>query len=170
MGKENLQNEDTAKAGSESPENRPAGDSQTFTQEQVNSLVGQARAQTRAKYAKFDEYKAAYEKLQEIEESSKSDLEKAQARAARAEAELGAIKAEQEVSLLRSQVANEKGVPADLLTARTEEELNAQAEKLLNYAEQKKRPPVVNSDGFAPTTGGAKTTRDVFAQALENLM
>ena len=37
----------------EGTENQPAGDSQTFAQEQVNQLVGAARKKERAKYEGF---------------------------------------------------------------------------------------------------------------------
>lgn len=63
-------------------------DNQTFTQEQVNSIVGKEKEKYKSKYANFDEYKKAFDELNEIKEQNKTELEKMQDRAERAEKEL----------------------------------------------------------------------------------
>lgn len=160
MSDSNLQQiEDTAQAGS---------DEHLFSQEQVNSLVGQAKAQTRAKYPDYDKYKAAYAELQTLKEASQTDLEKATARADKAEAALQELMAAQEVASARAQVSKDTGVPLELLTASTQEELEAQAETLQKYIG--KKPPYVASDGFAPSSKNSVSTRELFAQTMDSIL
>ena len=87
--------------------------------------------QLRAENAKWRiEAQQRQEKLEEYEESQKSELEKAQTKAQKLEQ----AKADAEAKLLRFEVAAEKQVPADaldLLTGNTREELEAKADKLL---------------------------------------
>ena len=54
-----------------------AGTERVFTQEEVNTLVGQAKLKERGKHKDFDSYKAAFEELQAIKEKGKSELQKA---------------------------------------------------------------------------------------------
>lgn len=103
----------------------PAQESEVNWQEKAQEVLAQSRKwEQRAK-----ENAAAAKKLQELEDASKSELEKAVARAEAAEKQL----AEVQLSKLRGDIALEAGVPADLvdfLTGGDEESLRAQAEKL----------------------------------------
>ena len=54
-----------------------AGTERVFTQEEVNTLVGQAKLKERGKHKDFDSYKAAFEEIQAIKEKGKSELQKA---------------------------------------------------------------------------------------------
>lgn len=65
----------------------------------------------------------------EITDANKSAIDKAVDRAAKAEARA----AEVEVRALRAEVAADKGVPADLLSGSTQEELEASADRLLAF-------------------------------------
>jgi SMC interacting uncharacterized protein involved in chromosome segregation len=141
----------------------------TFTQEQVNSIVGSEKAKLNQKFSKFAEYEAAAKELKELKDAQKTDLEKMQSRAEAAEAELKELKSAQALAATRAKVAKEKGVPEELLTANTEEELTVQADALKKYIGSS-NAPVVASDGFAPQIGGAKTAKDYFASALEGIL
>lgn len=119
---------------------------QTFDAEYVAKL----RAEN-AKYrttAKENAEKA--QRFDELEESSKSELQKAIERAERAEA--AAKQAETE--RIRLQVANEKGVPASLLAGTTAEELAASADALLDF--KGTSPPAVD---FGAGNRGEASTR-----------
>ena len=50
----------------------------TFTQAQLDRLVGERVARERAKYSDYDDLKAAQAKLQQIEDAQKSELQRAQ--------------------------------------------------------------------------------------------
>ena len=80
----------------------------------------------------------AAKRLAEIEEAQKSEAQKLADRLAAAEAKAQ----EAELRALRSDVSREKGVPADLLTGTTAEELNAAADRLLAFRGEAPKPPV----------------------------
>ncbi len=84
------------------------------------SRKNEARAKENAEKARlFDEH----------EEQGKSELQKAQEAAAKAEARAAAL----ETKVLRAQVAAAKGVDADLLSGTSQEELEASADRLLAW-------------------------------------
>ena len=129
----------------------------TFTQEEVDAIVGDRLKRERAKYADYDtliekagKYDTEQEELQKIIEARDS-----------LQAELDNMKAAEEVRKMREQVSQETGVPTALLTGATAEECKAQAEAILNYAKPKGYPEV--RDGGEVVNVGKKTTRQQFA-------
>lgn len=111
--------------------------------------------------ASAEEVRALKEKarrLDELEEASKSELEKAQARAEAAEKAL----AEASVTALRATVAADKGVPASLLSGSTQEELEAAADALLAFKGVTPKAPPADGQGKVgtPVTGPDQWTRD----------
>lgn len=121
----------------QSPENQPnegqqpeegeqPGADKTLSQADVDRIVKERLARERQKYADYDDLKAKAEAA----DSSKTDLEKLteQIEALKAENETNKAKA------LRSEVASAKGVPAHLLSGGTQEEMEAQADALLEFA------------------------------------
>lgn len=121
----------------------------------------EARAKENAEKAK---------KFDELEEASKSELQKALEAQQAAEARAAAA----EVAALRGKVAAAKGVPLDLLTGATEEEITAAADALLAWRTpaggdgQQGKPPAASSAaaGVAgaqgePIRGVEQLTRDV---------
>lgn len=151
-------------------ENPPAGDSQVFTQEQVNQLVGKTRKEERAKYANYEKYKADSEKLAEIENANKSELEKFKERAESAEAALAAIKQAEEQMAWKKEVSEKTGVPAEVIQGNTKEDMESFAESIQKYFPQPDASrPYVSSDGFAPSNAGKKSTRKQFADAMKDV-
>lgn len=97
-------------------------------------------------------------RLDELEEASKTELEKAQARAEAAEKAF----AEATATALRATVAADKGVPAALLTGSTQEELEAAADALLAFKGATPKAPPADGQGKVgtPVTGPTQWTRD----------
>ena len=123
------------KAGSEPTEPQgagqaePQGEPRTFTQEDVNRLLGKERA----KYKGFAELKKKAEAYDELQEQGKTELERATARAEKAESELAGLKAERERAETVRRVAKEAGVSAELLAMMrgdSEDDLRAAAKEL----------------------------------------
>lgn len=83
-----------------------------------------------------DELAELRKKLAEKEDAEKSELQRIQERAERAEAELNQTRS----ALLVAEVAKEYGVPADLLTGSTREEIEVKAKALAEWAGAAKRP------------------------------
>ena len=142
-----------AKNTTEQVTEKPA--EKTFTQAELDRIV-----QERVK--EMNEYKAKAAKYDEMEEASKSELQKAQDKAAKLEKELSDIKHANEIRTIREKVSNEKGVPIDLLTGETEEVCEAQAQKLLEFAGH----PYVMDGGEVKTTA-KKDTANQFADWMK---
>jgi hypothetical protein len=141
----------------------PNGESQTrtFSQDEVNAIVGKRLAEEKVKYADYDDLKAKAAKFDEVEEANKSELQKATERAAALEKELNGLKKAEEVRIIRENVAKETGIPAHLLTGTTEEECKAQATAIADYAKPAPYPAV--KDAGEVNNVGKATTRQQFA-------
>lgn len=98
----------------------------TFTQEEVNALIGKTRREEREKYARFDEYKAASEQLSEVE----ADLKAASERAEVAERRASELEGMRQRAEWAAEVSKATGVPAAVLRGSTLEELQAHAEQI----------------------------------------
>ena len=141
----------------------------TFTQEDVNKIVGDRIAREREKFADYDAIKAKAEKFDEIEEANKSELEKAQERVNKLQTELDSMKAAEQVRAIRDEVSKATGVPSNLLTAETKDGCEEQAKAIKAYTESNRTgyPSVVDSGEAKTTTKG--TTKEQFADWVENL-
>ena len=129
----------------------------TFTQEEVDAIVGDRLKRERAKYADYD---ALTEKAGKYD-AEQSELQKVIEARDSLQAEIDSMKAAEALRLMREQISQETGVPAHLLTGATEDDCKAQAEAILNYAKPKGYPAV--RDGGEVTNVGKKTTRQQFA-------
>lgn len=117
----------------------------TFTQSELDKIVADRLSRERQKYEGFDELKAKAAKLDEIEASSKTELQKATERAEKLEKELNSLKKAETVRTIREKVASETGVPTNLLTADTEEGCTEQAKSILAFANPSAYPTLPDS-------------------------
>jgi DNA polymerase III delta prime subunit len=156
----------TDNVGAENPTIEGSEQEKTFTQEEVNRLVGKARKEASNKNEKYEMYKSAYQELEQIKEANMSELEKAQDKASKLEAELKAIRQEQEVASLRREIAETSGIPAGVLRGNTREEIEAHAEELAKAFHQPSAP-VVGSDGLYSNKTKGKSNADLFAEVFE---
>jgi len=125
----------------------------TFTQEEVDQIVGERLGKERSKYSDYKVLKEKAARLDELEEASKTELQKAQDAAAAAQAELERYKTRAERAEIAQRVAQDKGVPMSLITGSTKEEMEASAAALLEW----KRPPAapkVTNPGARDTAAG----------------
>jgi len=134
MPEENTATVDNATQGATAEE-------RTFTQSEMDAIIGERLKRDRAKYADYDELKAKAAKYDEAEEASKSELQKAVEERDRFKAELDKLKAERERAELVAKVAAEKGVDAALL-ARMSGDVDENAEFLKEQMAQSKYPSV----------------------------
>lgn len=126
----------------------------TFTQEEVNAIVGKRLAEEKGKFADYEDLKAKASKFDEMEEANKSELQKATERASALEAELNGLKKAEEVRVMREAIAKETGIPSNLLTGSTEEECKAQAEAIKAFATPNGYPKVQDGGEIPKLTGG----------------
>lgn len=105
----------------------------TFTQAELDQIISERLKREREKYLDYDSLKEKAQKLDQIEEDAKTELQKAQEKAEKLEAEISAMKHTEEVRAIRDKVAQATGVPASLLTGETEEACNEQAAGILSF-------------------------------------
>lgn len=138
----------------------------TFTQSEMDAILGDRLKRERAKYADYNDLKAKAAKFDEAEAASKSELEKAVERAEKAEKALADIKAAAEVAALRAEVAREKSVDAELLRGTTREELEEHADAIKAFAGNAPKFGSVPDFGEAKPPAGKKGTAELFADAV----
>lgn len=147
-------------------ENQATNDSEsvvkTFTQDEVNSIVKERLERAKSQFSDYETLKAKASKYDELEEANKSELQKANDRAEALENELKALKSANEVREIREKVANDTGVPINLLTADTEDACKEQADAILTYTKQNGYPVV--KDGGEVRNTSKHSTRDQFAE------
>lgn len=132
----------------------------TFTQTELDKIVGERLAREREKYADYDAIKEKASKLDSMEEASKSELQKITEKATALETELNALKKEKEVETLRRNVSKETGVPENLLTGQTEEECKEQAQAIKAFAD----PGYPSVKDQAPQNAPSGTAKEQFAE------
>ena len=131
-----------------------AGDEQherTFTQAEVNEMMGKVRRETREKFSDYDDLKAKAEKFDESQQAAKSDLEKALERAAKAESEAEELRKATERAQMLSRVSEETSVPASLLKGETEDDVREYASQLLEFAKKSSYPTDKGKSGSPKT-------------------
>lgn len=100
------------------------------SQEQLDSVIKSRLSRERAKYADYDELKQKAARLDELEEESKSELQKAQDSAAQYKKELDALKSSIALDKERLAIASEFGISADILRGSSAKELREHAEAI----------------------------------------
>ena len=149
-------------ATTETNEETSTAEVKTFTQAELDKIVADRLTRERQKYVGFDELKEKAAKFDELEESSKTELQKATEKAAKLEAELNGYKKAEEVREIRAKVAEETGVPTNLLTGDTEESCTEQAKAIIAFANPNGYP--VLNDGGEIQTALKGSTKQQFAE------
>lgn len=104
-----------------------------FDEERAKRLVTNLREEQGKTKAELAELR---KKLAEKEDAEKTEFQRLQERAERAETELNQTRS----ALLVAEISKEYGVPADLLTGSNREEIEARAKALAEWAGPGKRP------------------------------
>lgn len=141
-------------------ENNTETKKDTFTQDELNSIVNDRLKRERAKYEDYEELKAKASKFDELEEANKTELQKANDRASALEAELTALKSANSIREIREKVSAATGIPANLLTGETEDDCMEQAKAITEYAKPSSYPTV--KDGGELQNTIKPTTRAQF--------
>lgn len=131
------------------------------SREQLDKIVGAAR---KADKAKLVELQQKAKRLDEIEQASMSEAEKAAARVRELETQLEV----ERHGNLRRDVAAAKGVPAERISGSTREELEQSADELIAYiAERTATPPkpVRPAAGLKSGATGTDTRMDPMERA-----
>lgn len=116
------------------------------TQEQFDEMVKERieRAKRSAIPADYEDLKAKAARLDEIEAKGKTELQKAQEAAATAQRELEGMRSRMERAETARRVAEERGVPVDLITGATQEEMERSADALVAWKTPDPAPRLSN--------------------------
>lgn len=126
----------------------------TFTQAEVDAIVSDRLKRERAKYPDYDALKEKASRLDQIEEASKTELQKAIERGDALQVELDSIKRANSLRTMRDAVSAETGVPANLLTADTEDGCREQAQAILAFRSPANYPDVRDAGETRTTLKG----------------
>lgn len=92
----------------------------------------------------------------EIQEASKTELQRAQEKAKRAEDELAELKAKAELAETRAKVAKDTGVPAELISGDDEESMRAFAEAVAKWGKPSSAPRTRKPGSFSADAGDGR--------------
>ena len=99
-----------------------AEEQKTFTQEEVDALIKKRLARAKSDVpADYKELKAKAQKLDELENANKSELQKATEQLEQLKAEVAKRDAADKVKALKTRVSKDTGVPVELISGSTEE-------------------------------------------------
>ena len=155
MPEENTATVDNATQGA------PAEPARTFTQAEMDAIIGDRLKRERAKYADYDELAKKAKAYDEAEEASKSELQKAVEERDKYKAEIEKLQAERERAEKVAKVAAEKGVDAALL-ARMAGDVDENAEFLRKQLEAKPKYDAVHDAGEAGAPAGKVDIPTIF--------
>ena len=130
----------------------------TFTQSELNAILTDRLSRERGKYSDYEELKSKAAQFDAAEEARKTELEKATEKVNALQKELDEIKKANEIRAMKDRVAQDTGLPADMLeflTGTDEEACKAQAKKLVERVKANGFPNVKDS-GESRTPGVTK--------------
>lgn len=157
--------ENTAKVDDNGTQAAPA--EKTFTQSEMEAIIGERLKRERAKYADYDELKGKAAKFDEAEEASKSELQKAVEERDKLKAELDKLKAEAKRAEAVAKAAAEHGVDAALLS-RMEGDVEDNAQFLKAQMDAQPKYGSVHDGGEVGEGVGKRSTAAMFADAVNS--
>jgi hypothetical protein len=151
----------------------PASEGKTFTQADVERMIGERLGRERSKYSDYDQVKAAAAELAELKERQATESEKA-LKAAAKDTE-SKVRAELEPRMTRLEVAIAKGLPEELgarvlsaakrLVGTSREELEADAAEFFATAPITATAPTPDFD--QGSRGGSGTGRPTVSSGAD---
>lgn len=157
---------ETVNQENNAPEASAQAGEKLFTQAQVNSFFDKRYSEM---MSKISEYEEKAKKFDELEEASKTELQKATEKAEKLEAEIKTMKRAAEVQAMKEKISQETGVPVSLLNSDTEEGLKAQAEAIKEWATQGNGYPSIKDGGEVAKTTKMNTTQQFVGWFNQNL-
>lgn len=137
----------------------PKQGDKTFTQEEVNELMGKVRREVSGKYADYDDLKKKVAAYDDAQQEAKTEaqrmqeaIEVAQTEARKASDALARMQAERDHAQLVAKVADATGVPASLIHGADEEAMTASAKAIAEFAKA--------SGATAPGDKGGSTVKE----------
>jgi hypothetical protein len=147
----------------------PAEDTEDSSQQEAKKpteTVEFWRSKAREQEKRAKENAKAAERLLEIEESQKTELQKAIERAEAAEGAIGALQAAEQVRGWKTAAADKYGVPAEVLRGTDPDEIEEHAQSLQALLPEPRKAGFVAAEGRTVTTGSGDPAQQ-FASILK---
>ncbi len=125
------------------------------------------KAEARKWEARAKENKSKADKLDELEEASKTALEKATERAQKAESKVAAYELEKQRNDWLDEVAAQTDLPKAILRGNTKEEIEAHAQSLKAYFAKPSAPVVKNDNMKSNSASAAKSKADALFDVVQ---
>lgn len=124
----------------------------TLTQDQVNALLAKQKREMAEKFADYDDLRAKASKLDEIEQASRSELQKLLDENTTLKTRVESFEREKQVAAWAAEITKDSGIPPEALRGNTKEELEQHFTVLSSLVpkQQQKRhvvPPGTPSGG-----------------------
>jgi hypothetical protein len=144
------------------------------SQDDLNRVIADRVQRERNKFADYNDLKAKAGKFDEIDQANKSEIEKANDRAAKAEAEAAKVPG-LVAAQLREHLVKLHGITGEdaelFLTATDPELLLKQVDRLVDRGSQRKKSNHVPREGSNPASSGGDDmrsfTNELFGRALQ---
>ena len=151
--------------------NNGSGENQnkTFTQEEVNAIIGERLARQAEKYADYDDLKTKAAECDKQQEESKTELQKAQEKSAKLQEKVDRMEKAGKIRDIRDKVSHDTGVPVELLTGEDEESCSKQAANILKFAKGSKYPGVKEVKDEGKNKGPSSETTGEFKELAEQI-
>lgn len=145
---------------SEEQQEQQQEESKTLSQDQVNALLAKQKREIAEKFADYDDVKAKAAKLDELEQSSKTELQKLAEENSTLKSRVESFERDQQAKQWAAEITKDSAVPASALRGSTREELEShfkELEALIPKAQQRRSvvPPGKPSGGEAGSRAAA---------------
>lgn len=140
----------------------------TFTQAEMNAIISGPAEPGTLQIRRLRRSESKAQQFDAAQEAGKTELQKANEKAAKLQEQLDTLTRANTLRELRSKVAAATGVPAELLSGDTEESCTAQAQAILKFAQP--GYPSVRDGGEVrnkPTGSTRQQFADWFAQVTK---
>lgn len=132
----------------------------------IKDRIERAKSTVRSEYTDYEELKSKAAKYDEAEAANKTELEKAQEEVERLRADVKKRDEAAKLTAAKAKVSKETGVPAELISGTTEEEMAASAKAIAEYAKKPSAPSLSEAGKKPEESNGEKDGYRQIAQMI----
>lgn len=157
------------------PEQQKTSEGDQYTppasQSDLDRIIADRLSRERAKFADYDDLKAAADRLEQIEQENKSEAEKQADLIAELKSKVTDYETRDQIAEWKSEVSGSTGVPANVLAGTTLEEIQEHAETLKPFIAEsttptKPAPLIVPAEGKTPPALNSSALEDALRKAV----
>ena len=139
----------------------------TFTQAEVDEIVKKRLSRAKSAPEDYAELKEKAAKFDELQEANKTELQKATEQLEKLKAEVEKRDKAEKLNALKASIAKEVGIPAELVSGDTEDEMRDFAKALADFAKVDSAPTNNHAGTFAKASEPKKTIYEQIAKQIK---